>query len=193
MTSTRLTPRAVTSQSASAVPILQVADWWGSLTRRRDPSCLSLRVQRLRELPLKMLERPLDLFPNNKIVDKTLITIEQIFAVHYEKPFFPLFSRFAGEPRWARATRERRGERGGGGGEREEDVTPRESRETGKPVLLHACLKNVDNPRTKICFSDSNYRKSKGALLCEKTKISFLLRHLEHFGRLLKKKKKKKR
>ena len=112
MTSTRPTPRAVTSQSASAVPILQAADWWGSLTRRRDPSCLSLRVQRLRELPLKMLERPLDLFPNNKIVDKTLITIEQIFAVHYEKPFFPLFSRFAGEPRWARATRER-----GGGGE----------------------------------------------------------------------------
>ena len=85
-----------------------------------------------------------------------------------------------------------RKEGGGGGGGREEDVTPRESRETGKPVLLHACLKNVDNPRTKICFSDSNYRKSKGALLCEKTKISFLLRHLEHFGRLLKKKKKKK-
>ena len=114
MISTRLTPRAVTSQSASAVPILQAADWWGLLKRRRDPSCLSLRVQRLRELPLKMLERPLDLFPNNKIVDKTLITIEQIFAVHYEKPFFPLFSRFAGEPRWARTTRERRGEGGGG-------------------------------------------------------------------------------
>lgn len=72
--------------------------------------CLSLRVQRLRELPLKTPERPLGLFPNNKIVDKTLITIEQIFAVHYEKPFSPLFSRFAGEPRQARATRERRGE-----------------------------------------------------------------------------------
>ena len=61
-----------------------------------------------------MPERPLGLFPNNKIVDKTLIAIEQIFAVHYEKPFFPLFSRFAGEPRQARATRERGGgERGG--------------------------------------------------------------------------------
>ena len=63
-----------------------------------------------------MPERPLGLFPNNKIVDKTLIAIEQIFAVHYEKPFFPLFSRFAGEPRQARATRERAG--GGGGRER---------------------------------------------------------------------------
>ena len=124
MTSTRPTPRAVTSQSASAVPVLQAADWWGSLTRRRDPSCLILRVQRLRELPLKMPERPLDLFPNNKIVDKTLNTIEQILALHY--------SRFAGEPRQARATRER------GGGKA---VPSRESRETGQPALLHACLK----------------------------------------------------
>ena len=47
--------------------------------------CLSLRVQRLRELPLKMPERLLDLFPNDKIVNKTLIAIEQIFAVHYEQ------------------------------------------------------------------------------------------------------------
>ena len=60
-----------------------------------------------------MPERPLDLFPNDEIVDKTSIAIEQIFAVHYEKPFPPLFSRFAGEPRQARATRERRGERRG--------------------------------------------------------------------------------
>ena len=62
-----------------------------------------------------MLERPLDLFPNNKIVDKTLITIEQIFAVHYEKPF-SFFFRALQASQGEREQRAKGGGRGGGRG-----------------------------------------------------------------------------
>ena len=61
-----------------------------------------------------MPERPLGLFPNNKIVDKTLIAIEQIFAVHYEKPFFLPFFALCRRAK-ASASNARKG---GGGAER---------------------------------------------------------------------------
>ena len=89
-----------------------------------------------------MLERPPDLFPNNKIVDKTLITIEQISLFTTKSLFSPFFRALQA----SQGEREQRAKGGGrGGGGEEEDVTSRESRETGQPALLHACLKNVDN------------------------------------------------
>ena len=46
----------------------------------------------------------------------------------------------------------------------------RESRETGQPALLLACLKNVENQQEKKRLAGSKKRKRKGVLLCEKNK-----------------------